>query len=341
MNEQATRRSLRRFAGRYLARQLKQLRREMAGVRANADIEPVHQCRVATRRLRAALALFDRTFPQKRLQRWNKPVKRLTGGLGQARDLDVQIQHLRGRHDSVDDPQVAHGIDQLIDDLVEQRHAVQPQVIEQIDRFSTSKRIAGMRRYLNKLQADGKAKPPKRHRQSLRQWIQDCLRQRLEDLYGYESCLSDPADMENHHRMRVAAKKLRYTLEIGRPLLADGAEHLDAIKRLQSMLGDIHDHDVWVDRLSQRRQATPADDARTDLRAALDHLVAEHRTERGALFVELVASWSKLDHAAMCSALTGDCRPLETVGMDRQSPRVQIRTGLRLHRPPDATAQIG
>jgi inorganic triphosphatase YgiF len=53
--------------------------------------ESVHQMRVALRRLRAALALFERAFPGAGFERFRDDAKRLANALGPARDLDVFI----------------------------------------------------------------------------------------------------------------------------------------------------------------------------------------------------------------------------------------------------------
>ncbi len=60
------------------------------------DIEPLHDMRVATRRLRAALEVFDSCFPRKRHRRTLKRVKRLADALGERRDRDVAIEFLGG-----------------------------------------------------------------------------------------------------------------------------------------------------------------------------------------------------------------------------------------------------
>jgi CHAD domain-containing protein len=58
------------------------------------DIERVHDMRVATRRLRAALEVFGACFPKKQLRRTLKDVKALADALGERRDPDVHIAQL-------------------------------------------------------------------------------------------------------------------------------------------------------------------------------------------------------------------------------------------------------
>lgn len=64
------------------------------GVLDTADIERVHDMRVATRRLRAAMEVFAACFPPKEHGRLLKEVKRLADALGERRDPDVALEEL-------------------------------------------------------------------------------------------------------------------------------------------------------------------------------------------------------------------------------------------------------
>jgi CHAD domain-containing protein len=64
------------------------------GVLDIADPERVHDMRVATRRLRAAMEVFAPCFPRKRFRKALKEVKALADALGARRDCDVEIEFL-------------------------------------------------------------------------------------------------------------------------------------------------------------------------------------------------------------------------------------------------------
>ena len=64
------------------------------GVLDIGDIERVHDMRVATRRLRAALEVFAACFPKKEHKAALKQVKHLADALGERRDPDVAIESL-------------------------------------------------------------------------------------------------------------------------------------------------------------------------------------------------------------------------------------------------------
>ena len=61
---------------------------------AGTDIEGVHDVRVASRRLRAAMDLAAPIFPAKWYKALNGTAKEITGALGEVRDRDVLLEAL-------------------------------------------------------------------------------------------------------------------------------------------------------------------------------------------------------------------------------------------------------
>jgi CHAD domain-containing protein len=84
------------------------------GVLDTGDIERVHDMRVTTRRLRAALEIFEPCFPSGPYRRALEDVKRLADALGERRDRDVAIASLQGFNDQVPAPD-RRGVASLID----------------------------------------------------------------------------------------------------------------------------------------------------------------------------------------------------------------------------------
>jgi CHAD domain-containing protein len=76
------------------------------------------------------------------------------------------------------------------------------------------------------------------------------VRTRLEELRGFEEEALNPAATAVQHDMRIAAKRLRYVLEITESCFGTEAEEVrKAAKRLQGVLGDLHDCDVMLARV--------------------------------------------------------------------------------------------
>jgi CHAD domain-containing protein len=103
-------------AARIVSVRADELSEHARGVLDTGDIERVHDMRVATRRLRAALEVFEPCFPRKAYRRTLRDVKRLADGLGERRDRDVAIAALHDFNDQMPAPD-RRGVSSLIDRL--------------------------------------------------------------------------------------------------------------------------------------------------------------------------------------------------------------------------------
>jgi CHAD domain-containing protein len=294
------------LACRYLREQLDTLRRELHGVRLNEDIEPVHQARVASRRIRAALRMFSDCFEPRRRARWERQVKRLTRELGAARDTDVQIEFAVEFLSHLDEKDKAHrpGVERLVLRLRQSRQALQPQVIAVLDKLDRRNTLAEMYGRLEETlftlgSHDTGVSSPYVHEMAASH-----ISARRKEVAACEPALDDPQDVHGHHQLRIAAKKLRYTLEICD--LAYGgqlASVIRAVKQAQAFLGDIHDCDVWVqdiDRLlEEERLATIEYYGQSRpfnrLRPGLLFVRAERLSHRRQVFDELIDYWKESD----------------------------------------------
>jgi len=86
------------------------------------------------------------------------------------------------------------------------------------------------------------------------------VRVRLDEMCGFMPQAADPNEVVALHDMRIAAKRLRYILEITAPVFGDYASTAVRLtKDVQDLLGEIHDCDVQI----------------PEVQAFLDELVAE------------------------------------------------------------------
>lgn len=73
------------------------------------------------------------------------------------------------------------------------------------------------------------------------------VKARLDDLYQWSSFVEQPYAVQELHHLRIAAKRLRYTLELFASVLsAQTPTVIEELTRLQDMLGELHDHDVVI-----------------------------------------------------------------------------------------------
>lgn len=298
--------SCRLLACQYLRTQLDALIEQVYGIRENKDIEPVHQARVASRRMRAGLAMFADCFEEKKVCQWRKRIRRLTKGLGLARDLDVQIEFLEEFLKGLDEKDRRHrpGVERLLLRLRQRRDLAQPKVIKTLDALQKGNVMAEMAGELEKelfqLRHGGVTLQSPYAFERAAVQINQCR----DNVHAHEHTLENPEDIAGHHQMRIDAKRLRYTMEICDPVY-DGqlGRAIKAVKKVQSLLGDIHDCDVWVEHvqafMEQERRRTIEYFGHhgpfNRLNPGLQLLIDERRRSRVETFGDLVEHWSRLD----------------------------------------------
>jgi CHAD domain-containing protein len=112
---------------------------------------------------------------------------------------------------------------------------------------------------------------------SLRPNAEQIVRTRLEELRSLAPVALEPSAASAQHDMRIAAKRLRYVLEITGPCFGQEAKSARAAaKQLQGVLGEIHDCDVML--------------ARGD---GIDSLCTLLRTRRELLFRQFTDLWQE------------------------------------------------
>lgn len=322
--------SYRLLAARYLRKQAKQLATRLDGIRRADDIEDVHQARVASRRLRAAIALFRGCFGRRQMKRWGKHIERVTNQLGAARDKDVHAEYLCEIMTQAPAPAYP-GLARLLVHVDKQRARLQQRVLRAVDRLERSGVLAQMRRAAKRILSKGKV-DDRGPELVVYGEIRRHLLQQLEELRAYEDGLQHPEDQERHHAMRIAAKSLRYTVEIAAPIYGSRLdETIRAVKELQTLLGQIHDCDVWLEELDEfagaerrkivARYASDAPFAR--LEPGIEFVRDEWQKCRQRSFAQLVACWQRLDQQGLwqrfVETLDAPLRP-KGVGEEAEQP---------------------
>jgi CHAD domain-containing protein len=97
------------------------------------DIERVHDMRVATRRLRAVLEIFEPCFPRAELKSALRQIKALADALGERRDRDVAIAALVDIKTAMTAPD-RPGIESLIARLREEQAVANDALARFVDR---------------------------------------------------------------------------------------------------------------------------------------------------------------------------------------------------------------
>jgi len=126
---------------------------------------------------------------------------------------------------------------------------------------------------------------------------------RIDALLSYGDALADPGRIEEHHAMRIAGKRLRYALEAWNDIyggtLGDG---IDTLKKIQDLLGDLHDCDVWIGSIpgflrdeEERSRAFFGDDRHfTGILPGIRAVMEDRRQERVHLHETCLTFWRDL-----------------------------------------------
>lgn len=104
--------------------------------------------------------------------------------------------------------------------------------------------------------------------------VRRIVRVRTRELASFADRAADPASHRAQHDMRIAAKRVRYVLELGEPALGPAArDGAKTARELQDLLGDLHDCHVFT----QQLEAHIADLRASDAAAALAAMPAGTR----------------------------------------------------------------
>jgi CHAD domain-containing protein len=147
--------------------------------------------------------------------------------------------------------------------------------------------------------------------------VERIARTRLDELFAFAPAVLDPTNVRELHDMRIAAKRVRYVLELTTPVFGEpAAKAAKRAKRLQDLLGEIHDCDESIPRVEQHIERLRLDDAATlsgatragaaDLDPAaareapnrllyrgLESLIVYLRARREVLYTRFVREWDR------------------------------------------------
>lgn len=232
--------------------------REIA--RVGVEPEGVHQMRVALRRMRSAMALFQALLEPEQARPWRQCMRELASQLGRARDLDVFIHEGLAE---IEQQLPLPGMQQLRSLALDRRAQVQDSEVlpmltgEALRHFCTE-----FLPWLDAALAHAARGQDKRARRLARPILGRArkLLDRREARVRDAGRSLDRQDAQAMHLLRIECKKLRYAAEFFRSLFPDMGQFISSMKGIQDVLGVMNDlamTQVLLDDLLREQENAP------------------------------------------------------------------------------------
>ena len=276
-----------RTPGDFLRRCLREISRHEKAVLSGNDPDAVHDMRVASRRLRAALAFLKSALPERTWRRALRRARRVTRAAGDLRQFDVNAQLL----------------DRLIAEAAEVRPAAEfarpflaadrvlalttsRKALRRADPGKLRKEVQHLARLLDDrdLQALSRPAAKKAARRA----------RRLSRLWGSNGAGpglgASTVDKARLHAIRIATKKLRYHLETGKRICGWQVEAaIETAREIQDAFGELHDDE------------------------SLRHWCESHRDEAAGYMGELIRFLGRREAAAIARIASKHGKSHETL----------------------------
>lgn len=235
-------------------------RLEPAARSAPDDPSPVHKLRVSTRRAASALIVFAPCIREKDAKRARRALKRLRRSAGHMRDMDV-LRALAERSRRRLPPDLAPAIDAVLECAAAERERGRRRLRRAAERHPMRELMGLRRRLIANLSSPESKSPgddgavPMPFVEAGRDAISEALRA------VRDASREDLTSLEHMHALRLAGKRLRYTMEIfagcfGPEVRADLLPRLEEMQATFGALNDLHQLTEFVGAM-----LTPADEA--------------------------------------------------------------------------------
>ena len=271
-----------------------------AGTRQGDDLEELHSMRVATRRMRAAWRVFGDGFRHGPSRRYVAELRTVATALGAVRDQDVLLDGLTAYMAGLP-PEEGVALAPLHESWQAVRHEAREHLVKLLDGDGYQRFVEDYVEFVETSGAGGRvmrATDPHRVRDTApsRVWAA------YEQLRAYDATLTW-ADVPTLHVLRIAGKRLRYTLEFFREVLgADAGTLIARVTALQDHLGLLHDADVAA-HLAREFLAESAAGLSAETIQAVGRYLASREKEVARLKRTLPAVWRPMVGDAFRRAL--------------------------------------
>lgn len=260
-----------------------------------SDIEGVHDMRVASRRLRSAMRDFLPFVEKRALKKVREDLKRVADALGKVRDHDVGIVALEALKAETEGEETKLEIETFIKERNELRDKARVDLTETI----TADALTKLKENFN--QALKESEKESSQNITFYEAGKAIINTRLEEFLKLSKGLYTPFKVKRLHNLRIAAKRLRYAMELFAICFGDEIKlFADEISGMQDSLGELHDCDMWIDELGKRlAKADKENERRADVELLSHFTKARTKHYRTAL-----ERWRRWQEVSLLSDIT-------------------------------------
>lgn len=232
-----------------------------SGVRADADVEYVHQLRVALRRARTAMRHLGGETPPQALKPVLRGMKKLARRLGAVRDLDVAVLNWRAaaQKDAAATKSTRKRTRASEEKLLAERAAAFKKLLAWLNGPKHAKFVAHLTAFCVGTEPAAHSVSPAGQMRQMRQVRHVLPGLLMEQFLRVRSFEGEPGTLADWpaptlHALRIECKRLRYMLEFSQHLLGpEVPKVLERLRKLQERLGLVNDAYVEYDRLRGSR----------------------------------------------------------------------------------------
>lgn len=269
-----------------------------------SDAEALHDFRVGMRRLRSVLGAYRNEFRGSAGKRWRRRLRAIASLTSEGRDAEVQVEWLRGeiarmRRHRRGAASVLRRLEERMDDAYAE---VRGDVMQAFGRSEI--KLRQRLRYLPKLDDE----PPGA---TFAVVTGSLVRVLLRELWELTTEIQSPDDERQIHDARIVAKRLRYVLEPIQHEIKAGKRLIKSMKRLQDVLGELHDAQVMSEALIRMRRRATASVPVQGVVDAIDELARRTEVRKSDLLRRYDTQWHGNDGPPAFEALQALADELE------------------------------
>jgi CHAD domain-containing protein len=256
---------------------------ELESLQNSPDADTVHDLRVVIRRCRSLAAVLEEVDPDPAWPKMRKVARKLFRGLGTVRDAQVMEDWIKKLAPETD-PLRAQLLASLEADE-KQRSDDALRVAAKFDKKEWAQLERRLRNRVRLVPVGGLAA--------------ECLAlERFEQAKELHNRAQRTEKPKPWHQLRIGLKRFRYTLEALLP--EHSAAWLENLKRIQDLLGDVHDLDVLSEMLEEHESPATADSSKS-----WQEKISTERRDRLETYRQLTLGKTSLWHDWRHSLPTG------------------------------------